>query len=91
MLEVGNECLLSSIALPYWNKNADWDVWIRMVLDDDEFDVEVSVNCENAHSFMQKIEIKPKELLENIGATKLSEEPDEQMQADTEEKTENAQ
>lgn len=93
VMDVGDDRILSRRGLPYWNMDDVLDFWIRMVLnqENEPFHVVVYVNCENADGFTKKIKITPKDLLENIGASRLSKESLEQMQAETQEKTENVQ
>lgn len=64
----GKYHLISIDGLPYWNNGSEIDHWIRMVLDSgglEQFDVEVSVNCENADGQTQKVTIRPEELLKS--------------------------
>jgi hypothetical protein len=68
-LVVDKKLLISLDGLPYWNKDSEIDVWIRMVLDDGEFDVEVSVNCENADGVTKTVTINPKGLLQTGSET----------------------
>lgn len=66
-LEVDKKLLISLDGLPYWNSDSEIDLWIRMVLDGgglEEFDVDISVNCENADGMTKPVKINPKELLE---------------------------
>jgi hypothetical protein len=68
-LEVDEKYQLICIdGLPYWNKNNEIDLWVRMVLGNsgkDPFEIEISVNCENADGSYQMVEIKPDELIAN--------------------------
>jgi len=70
-LEVDKKYLISLDGLPYWNKDNEIDLWIRMVInaEDEEFKVDVSVNCENADGWSEEVTIKPKELLKSISKT----------------------
>jgi hypothetical protein len=66
MLEFANTRILSNSNLPYWNHSDDVTIWIRMMLNDGEhhpFDVEVSLNCENADGLTRKVLIQPAEML----------------------------
>jgi hypothetical protein len=65
-LEVDKKLLISLDGPPYWNRDSKIDFWIRMVLDSGglgEFDVDISVNCENADGVTEPVKINPKELL----------------------------
>ncbi len=69
VLEFGDARILSNSNLPYWNDEAEITLWIRMVLDKDKvkpFNVELSVNCENAGGTTYKVPIVPKALLDTF-------------------------
>lgn len=62
--------LLSINGLPYWNRDSEIDLWIRMVLDGgglEEFDVDISVNCENSDGMTKPVKINPKKLSSTVG------------------------
>jgi hypothetical protein len=66
ILEMANTWILSNSNLPYWNNDEDLIIWIRMALNENEaqsFDVEVSVNCDNADGMTKKVQINPSKLL----------------------------
>lgn len=70
-LEMAQEVMLSNSNLPFWPNGKDMTIWIRMVLENkksgkepDDFDVQVSINSENALGFTQTVKLDPKELLE---------------------------
>jgi hypothetical protein len=68
IFECADTSILSNSNLPYWNSGEEVTIWIRMILDDGKlevFNVEVSVNCENADGVTQKVEINPKRLLKS--------------------------
>lgn len=72
ILEFADTSILSNSNLPYWNKKDNISIWIRMVIDDGKlkpFDVEVSINCENADGITKKVKIYPEELLKSAGGT----------------------
>jgi len=76
IFEFADTSILSNSNLPYWNSGEEITIWIRMVLDDSElkpFDVEVSVNCENADGITEKVKIYPEELLKSLVETDSSE------------------
>jgi hypothetical protein len=67
VLDFADTRIISNSNLPYWNDNDKTTIWIRMVLDDgklEPFNIEVSVNCENAEGVTKKISIDPKKLTE---------------------------
>lgn len=62
-LEFADTWLLSNSNLPFWNKEEDITIWIRMLIDDgkcEPFRVTVSVNSENAEGFTKQVQIDPK-------------------------------
>jgi len=66
MLEFADTCIISNSNLPYWNEKETITLWIRMIPYDKTgkaapYNVEVSVNCENAEGVTQTIKIKPDE------------------------------
>jgi len=64
LLEFADTRILSNSNLPYWNNEDEITIWIRMFLGHMKpFDVEVSINCENAEGITKKIEIKPRDLI----------------------------
>ena len=66
VLDFADTRIISNSNLPYWNNNDTTTIWIRMVLANDKlepFNVEVSVNCENAEGVTNKITIDPKKLI----------------------------
>ncbi len=67
VFEVGDNIVLSRSGLPFWNKDKELEFWIRMLLRNTsgQFDVEVSVNCENADGWAQTVTLNPKELLKD--------------------------
>jgi len=78
VLAMAQEVMVSNSNLPYWPDEKDMTIWIRMVIknrrrksDKDEFDVQVSVNCENADGFTDTIHINPKELITDIEANEF--------------------
>lgn len=75
IFEFADTSILSNSNLPYWNSEEEITIWIRMVLDDgklEPFDVEVSVNCENAEGFTKRIKINPKDLLNAVDTTRTT-------------------
>jgi len=74
-IEVDKKHLISLDGLPYWNKDNEIDLWIRMVIneEDEEFEVDVSVNCENADGLIQTVQINPKTLLKDISNNEMAE------------------
>jgi len=69
IMEFADTSILSNSNLPYWNNKDDITIWIRMLLDDGglkPFDVEVSVNCENAEGITKKVKIYQEELLKSV-------------------------
>lgn len=81
ILEMAKEVMVSNSNLPYWPDEKDMTIWVRMVIenkrrksDEDKFQVQVSINCKNADGFTKRINMTPKDLLENIGASRLSKE-----------------
>lgn len=70
LLEFADTRLLSNSNLPFWNKDDNITIWIRMVLNDgimEPFIVDVSVNCENAEGVTKPVRVDPK----NIGQTRV--------------------
>ena len=66
MLEMTDTQILSNSNLTYLNKNEHMTFWFRMVLGDGKlkpFNVNVSVNCENAEGFNSPFTINPRQLL----------------------------
>ena len=85
IFEFADTSILSNSNLPYWNSGEEITIWIRMVLDDSKlepFDVEVSVNCENAEGFTKRIKINPKDLLKSIDSSQPSKKLNDQIQGD---------
>lgn len=92
IFEFADTSILSNSNLPYWNSEEEITIWIRMVLDDgklEPFNVEVSVNCENAEGFSKRIKINPKDLLESIDSSQLSEKANDRLQGEKEIQMEN--
>jgi len=91
ILEFADTSILSNSNLPYWNSREDITIWIRMVLDaskPEPFNVEISVNCENADGFTQKIIISPKDLLNAVDTTRTpSAGLNDQIQGEKDEQT----
>lgn len=54
--------------LPYINHDEVLTIWFTLFLDSEmkDFDIEMSINCENAEGITEKIEIKPKELINRL-------------------------
>jgi len=66
VLDFADTRIISNSNLPYWNNNDKTTIWIRMVLANEKlepFNIEVSVNCENAEGVTQKITIDPKKVI----------------------------
>jgi len=66
LLEFADMRVLSNSNLPFWNDQDDITIWIRMLLDDgrlEPFNVEVSVNSENAEGITKKVLIEPRKLI----------------------------
>jgi hypothetical protein len=62
MLEFANTRILSNNNLPYWNPLDEVIIWIRMVLDNKDsqpFNIDISLNGENADGLTQKIKLDP--------------------------------
>ncbi len=69
-LEMVDGVIISNSNLPYWREDRHITIWIRMLLENggsDPFDVEVSVDCENAEGFTKKVTINPQKLLSDVG------------------------
>ena len=82
IFEFADTSILSNSNLPYWNSEEEITIWIRMVLDDgklEPFNVEVSVNCENAEGFSKRIKIIPKDLLKGVKTCRIWDESQEQI------------
>jgi hypothetical protein len=72
MLEMVDGVIISNSNLPYWKQKKHITIWLRMVLQNEEsepFDVEVSVDCEDADGYTQPLRIDPKKLLKDINKT----------------------
>jgi len=73
ILQMAREVMISNSNLPYWPDERDMTIWIRIVLenkrnkgDPDDFEVQVSINSENAIGFTEKVKLDPKELLKDM-------------------------
>ncbi len=75
MLEMVDGVIISNSNLPYWKQEKHIAIWLRMVLengDSEPFKVEVSVDCEGAEGYTETVQLNPKELPKNMGATESS-------------------
>lgn len=89
-LEVDKKYLISLAGLPYWHKDNEIDLWIRMVLDSggkDSFDVEISIDCKDADGCTQTVKVDPQTLLKDVSRSKVID-TNGQIQDDKEEKPE---
>ena len=65
-LQMVDGVIISNKHLPYWKQKRDLTIWIKMVLENggkEPFDVEVSVDSENAEGFAQTVRLDPDQLL----------------------------
>jgi hypothetical protein len=70
LLDFADTRVLSNSNLPFWNDNEYNPFWIRMLLNDgklEPFEVDVSVNCENAEGITKKVRIDPKCVIRQEG------------------------
>lgn len=71
VLEMVDGVVMSTTNLPHWPKDWSMTIWIRMVLDlentiSEKFDVQISLDSENAKGFTRTSTIDPKNLLSNV-------------------------
>jgi hypothetical protein len=65
-LEFGDTYVLSNCILPFWNRDQQVAVWIRMIVDDGTprpFHLTASVNCDNADGWTSEVTIEPEGLM----------------------------
>jgi hypothetical protein len=70
-LEFADTYVLSNCVLPFWNRDQQVTVWIRMIVDDgtrQPFPVRVSVNCDNADGWTKEVMIEQKPLVAGVPA-----------------------
>lgn len=70
LLEMVDGVIMSTTNLPHWPKDWCMTIWIRIVLDcenkmSEKFDVQISLDSENAKGYTRKFTIDPKDLLRN--------------------------
>lgn len=61
-LDFVNTRILSNSNVPYWNNKDTFIIWIRMAINNENlepFQVQVSVNCENADGVSYKVNVEP--------------------------------
>jgi hypothetical protein len=70
ILEFGDTIILSNSNLPYWNDKEELPIWIRMAVNRETvpFNVDVSINSENAEGVTEKVVIDPTSLLLNTSS-----------------------
>jgi hypothetical protein len=79
LIDIGEHIVFSNNILPYWNNNDEISIWIRMAeqvtiessngsfesKSGNPFDVEVSINCDNADGITKIIRIDPSQVFNN--------------------------
>lgn len=64
-LQFAETSVISNSNLPFWNDGDELVIWIRMAIDApdlDSFEVQVSVNAENAQGHTYKLNVDPKSI-----------------------------
>jgi len=66
VFEFADTRIFSNSNLPYWNNKDELTFWVRMIIQNnfsESFDINTSINSDNAEGITKKVTIDPRKLV----------------------------